>query len=282
MIIHLRENSFKKIFLTESTNSRRADKQTQEAIAQRLGTTVNDPRVIETQREFRKYYFGVGGVNDDWFIVLEPNFYLIASDIEAFDDGNTAFNLRRMIQYLHSKCISIGQENGRQAMLSYVSQLRNNLVNGESFNSFVDQLYSEKYGNDNEEDTMFEKGNYMVIGPLTYDVANYFGMFTDSHDTGGVICYTRNRNTWNDYTNEGEKALYIMLRDDWDGELSTCNVRWNDDPEFPKDRYADGALDEAEISQLLGRPFSEVFRPLQEVGYMPVEKVEEITGEIIE
>ena len=50
MIIHLRENSFKKIFLTESTNSRRADKQTQEAIAQRLGTTVNDPRVIETQR----------------------------------------------------------------------------------------------------------------------------------------------------------------------------------------------------------------------------------------
>ena len=105
MIIHLRENSFKKIFLTESTNSRRADKQTQEAIAQRLGTTVNDPRVIETQREFRKYYFGVGGVNDDWFIVLEPNFYLIASDIGAFDDGNTAFNLRKMIQYLHSKCI---------------------------------------------------------------------------------------------------------------------------------------------------------------------------------
>jgi hypothetical protein len=309
MIVHLRENSFKKIFLTESTNSRRADKQTQEAIAQRLGTTVNDPRVIETQRNFRQYYFGVGGVNDDWFIVLEPNFYLIASDIGAFDDGNTAFNLRRIIQYLHSKCISIGQENGRQAMLSYVSQLRNNLVNGESFHSFIGQLYSEKYGDDNEENATFEKGNYMVIGPLTYDIAEYFGMFTDSHDTGGVICYTSNPYTWNDYTNEGEKALYIMLRDDWDmldsanyrceayddyalsmifimvdsdGELSTCNVRWNDDPEFPKDRYADGALDEDEISQLLGRPFSEVFKPLQEVGYMPIEKVEEITGEIIE
>lgn len=46
-------------------------------------------------------------------------------------------------------------------------------------------------------------------------------------------------------------------------------------------RYADGALDESEISELLGKPFSSVFKPLQEVGYMPIEKVEQLTGETI-
>jgi len=307
MVIHLNENSFKRMFLVESTNSRRADRQTQTIIAQSLNTSINDPKVIEMHQQFKTYYFGVGGVNNDWFIVLEPNFYSIASDIGAFDDNNVAFNLRKMIQYLHAKCRLIETKSGREAMLSFISNIKNNVIDGKTYSDFINQLYSSQNYDDDEENT-FEKGNYTVIGPLTYEVANYFGMFTDSHDTGNPICYTRNHTTWDDYSEDGTNALYIMLRDDWDmldsayykceayddyalsmiflfvdqwGNLGTCNVRWNDDPIFPKDRYADGALDEEEISELLGKPFGEVFKPLQEVGYMPVEKVEQMTGEII-
>ncbi len=309
MIIHLRENSFKKIFLTESTNSRRADRRTQEVIAQRLGVPVNDA-VVQMQQRFRKYYFGYEGVNDDWFIVLEPNFYVIAAESGAFSNNTVGFNIRKMIQYIHTKCKTIEAENGRQAMLNYVSELKNTLVDGESFSNFVDNEYARKNGTTNNEPT-YNKGNYTVIGPVTFEVAQYFGMYTDSHDTGDVICYTRSLNTWNDYTCDGSKAMYIMLNENWDmvesiyfhyndknayddyglsmifvivdenGDLDTCNVRWNHDAVFARDKDTDYALDEADISELLGKPFSEVFKPLQEVGYMPVEKVEQLTGEVI-
>ena len=310
MIVHLTENSFKKIFLTESTNSRRADRQTQEVIAQRIGVPAESPGVIGMQQSFRKYYFGSEGVNDDWFIVLEPNFYVIAADSNAFSDTNVAFNIRKMIQYIHTKCKTIEADNGRQAMLNYVSELKSTLVDGESFHDFIDKEYTAKNGTSSDEAT-YSKGNYTIIGPVTYEVAEYFGMYTDSHDTGDVLCYTRNPNTWNDYTCDGSKAMYIMLNENWDmiesvyfhydsktaydeyglsmiflivdenGNLETCNVRWNHDAVFAKDKDVDFALDEADISELVGRPFSEVFKPLQEVGYMPVEKVEELTGEII-
>lgn len=163
MIVHLRENSFKKIFLTESTNSRRADRQTQEVIAQRIGVPAESPGVIGMQQSFRKYYFGSEGVNDDWFIVLEPNFYVIAADSNAFSDTNVAFNIRKMIQYIHTKCKTIEADNGRQAMLNYVSELKSTLVDGESFHDFIDKEYAAKNGTSSEEST-YSKGNYTIIG----------------------------------------------------------------------------------------------------------------------
>ena len=61
MIVHLNENMFNKLFLTESKNSKRADKQTMQLIAQRSGWDINDERVLQTQRYFRSTYFGSEG-----------------------------------------------------------------------------------------------------------------------------------------------------------------------------------------------------------------------------
>lgn len=307
-LIKINESQRERLF--ESTNSRRADRQTLNIMTQRLGSSVDSEMIIDRHSKFKKYYFGSEGVNDDWFIVLEPNFYVIADEIGAFSNTEIAFRLRQYIQYLHAKCMLIELKEGRQAMLNYISKFKNTVVDYESFKTFWENEDSETNDTDTHEQ-VFNEGNYTVIGPVTFEVAHYFGAYTDSPYNGDVMCYTKNINTWNEYTCDGSKAMYIMLTDNWDmldyvnfhydnkdaydeyglsmifvivdeeGDLDTCNVRWNHDADFPKDKFTDLALYECEISDLIGKPFSEVFKPLQEVGYMPIEKVEQLTGEKI-
>ena len=185
-------------------------------------------------------------------------------------------------------------------MLNFINNFKDNVFDEASFRDFVENEYAKSKvdvtQNDNIQGIDGGGKKYEIIGPLTfekaYDLSDYTG-----DQMGGEICYLRNEDTWNEYTDDGQKAVYVMVVDDWwelepehdgyeqnpydeyglsmifvfvdeYGNLQECNVRWNHDCEFPKDRFVDGALDEAEIEELIGRPFSEVFKPLSEVGYM--------------
>ena len=288
---------FNKLFLTESKNSKRADKQTMQLIAQRSGWDINDERVLQTQRYFRSTYFGSEGVNVDWFIVLEPNFCAAAIDkgLLRSDDvySNEVYNdLLDLIKYAYRKAKGLIETKGREAMLQYITELRENVVGWDTLYEVVGKAL------ENERQEAMEKANqvqeseseYEVIGPVEFNEASEYGDYTAYQD-GGEICYTQGGRTWNSYTHNDEYAVYILVKPNWDelepvhddedeesaydtygmsmifvivdenGNLKTCNTRWNHEANYKPDYDVDFALDETELSELVGRPFSEVFKP---------------------
>lgn len=297
MIVHLNENMFNKLFLTESKNSKRADKQTMQLIAQRSGWDINDERVLQTQRYFRSTYFGSEGVNVDWFIVLEPNFCAAAIDKGLLRSGdvysNEVYNdLLDLIKYAYRKAKGLIETKGREAMLQYITELRGNVVGWDTLYEMVGKALENERQEAMEKANQTQIGNseYEVIGPVDFKEASEYGDYT-AYQNGGEICYTQRGQTWNSYTHNDEYAVYILVKPNWDelvpvhddedeesaydtygmsmifvivdedGNLQTCNTRWNHEANYRPDYDVDFALDETELSELVGRPFSEVFKP---------------------
>ena len=301
-IIHINESLFNKLLINESTNSKRADKQSLIAIATKLSLSPTDPKVQEWQRYLKNEFFGSEGMNEDYFITIEPHICAVAIDrIQNHDSAKMVVReLKDFVKRLYQHTKKLESVNGRNEMLNFINKFRDNVFDESSFCDFVENEYAKSKvdvtQNDNIQGINGGGKKYEIIGPLTfekaYDLSDYTG-----DQMGGEICYLRNEDTWNEYTDDGQKAVYVMVVDDWwelepehdgyeqnpydeyglsmifvfvdeYGNLQECNVRWNHDCEFPKDRFVDGALDEAEIEELIGKPFSEVFKPLSEVGYM--------------
>jgi hypothetical protein len=323
MIIHLNEHRFSKLFLTESKNSKRADKQTMQLIAQRSGWDINDERVLQAQRYFRSTYFGSEGVNVDWFIVLEPNFCAAAIDKGLLRSGdvysNEVYNdLLDLIKYAYRKAKGLIETKGREAMLQYIAELRGNVVGWDTLYEMVGKAL------ENERQEAMEKANqaqeseseYEVIGPVDFNEASEYGDYTAYQD-GGEICYTQGGQTWNSYTHNDEYAVYILVKPNWDelepvhddegeesaydtygmsmifvivdenGNLKTCNTRWNHEAIYRPDYDVDFALDETELSELVGRPFSEVFKPknpmtFEEKAQMILDKINDDNDENVD
>ena len=301
-IIHINESLFNRLLINESTNSKRADKQSLSVIANMLSLSVTDPKVHEWQKYLKGEFFRSEGMNDDYFITIEPNICAVVMDkIQNYDSTKIVVReVKSFVKQLYQHTKKLERINGRGAMLYFLSNFKKNVSDSASFHDFIDKEYSKSNADVQENDDIQavngEKVKYKVIGPLTFEEANDLCDYTGDQ-LGGEICYLRNADTWDEYTDDGLKAVYVMVVDDWwnlppdhdddtnspydeyglsmifvlvdeNGELQECNIRWNHDCEFPKDRFVDGALDEWEIEELLGRPFSEVFKPLNEVGYM--------------
>ncbi len=300
-IIRINESSFNRLLLIESTNSKRADKQSLNIIASKLSLSVSDQKVQEWQKYLKNEFFGSEGMNEDYFIVIEPNMCSIAMDMLQNDSTEMVvrplkFFARKLYQYTKK----LESMNGRREMLAFISNFRKNVFDEITFHEFYDNEYAKINGDDEEKSNIQGindgKNKYKIVGPLTFEEGYYLSDYTGDQ-MGGEICYLRNEDTWNEYTEDGVKAVYAIVTDNWDelvpehddetlnpydeyglsmifllvdetGELQECNVRWNHEANYPKDRFVDGALDEYEIEELIGKPFSEVFKPLNEVGYM--------------
>jgi hypothetical protein len=306
MIIHLNERRFDKLFLTESKNSKRADKQTMQLIAQRSGWDINDNRVANTQWFFRKVYFGSEGLNDDWFIVLEPNFCAAAIDKGMLNgDTDGVYNdLLDLIKYAHRKAKELIETKGREAMLQYISELKGNINSWDTLYEMVGKAleYERQEAMEKANQTQESESEYKVIGPVDFAEAREYGDYTAYQD-GGEICYTQAGSTWNQYTKNDAYSVYILVKPRWgeipdehddeyeespydtygmsmifvivdeEGNLKTCNTRWNHEASY-KGKDVDFALDEVQLSELVGRPFKEVFKPKTPLTFE--EKVEEI------
>ena len=300
-IIRINESSFNRLLLTESTNSKRADKQSLNVIASKLSLSVSDQKVQEWQKYLKNEFFGSEGMNEDYFIVIEPNMCSIAMDMLQNDSTEMVVRpLKSFTRKLYQCTKKLESMNGRKEMLAFISNFRKNVFDEITFHEFIANEYAKINGDDEEKSNIQGiddgKNKYKIVGPLTFEEGYYLSDYTGDQ-MGGEICYLRNEDTWNEYTEDGVKAVYAMVTDDWDelapehddetlnpydeyglsmifllvdetGELQECNVRWNHDANYPKDRFVDGALAEYEIEELIGKPFSEVFKPLNEVGYM--------------
>lgn len=303
MIIHLNENRFFKLFLIESKNSKRADKQTIQLIAQRSGWGVDDDRTIQTQGFFKDTYFGSEGVNDDWFIVLEPNFCAAAIDKGLINGDNSGVydDLLELVKYAHRKAKGLMTTKGREAMLQYVSSLKKGVSSWDSLYEMVGKPLEDERREAMERANQTESGTseYSVKGPLSFKEAQRYGDCTAYQDGGSEICYTQDGRTWNQYTKNDKYSVYVMLKQGWgevpdehDGDyedpesaydtygmsmifvivdeaskLKTCNTRWNHEGTYDSNHDVDFALDEVELSELIGRPFSEVFKPKEPLTF---------------
>ena len=284
MIIHLNEHRFSKLFLTESKNSKRADKQTMQLIAQRSGWDINDERVLQTQRYFRSTYFGSEGVNVDWFIILEPNFCAAAIDKGLLRSGNVYSNdvyndLLEFIKYAYRKAKELLETKGREAMLQYISELKGNVNGWDTLYEMVGKALENERQEAMEKANQTQRGNseYEVIGPVEFAEAQEYGDYTAYQDGGGEICYTQGGKTWNSYTYNNKYTVYILVKPNWDelepvhddedeesgydtygmsmifvivdedGKLKTCNTRWNHEANYKYGRDVDFALDEVEL-----------------------------------
>lgn len=128
---------------------------------------------------------------------------------------------------------------------------------------------------------------YEIIGPIDFETAKKYG---DDSCPSSKLCYTQNEKTWNEYTINGMNTVYVILKRGWQNipaqhdnehkspydtyglsmifvfvnehnKLVYCNVRWNHDANYGA-KQVDHAMDKIEISQLIGRNFNEVFKPI--------------------
>lgn len=126
---------------------------------------------------------------------------------------------------------------------------------------------------------------YEVREIPNFEEAHKYEKFTCSTSP---ICFTEEQSTWDEYTNEGDYAVYVLLRDDWEtveeihgedtpyddygksmifviideeGNISSSNTRWNHNTGGKKIGDVDTSFTKTELSQLLGVNFDSVFKP---------------------
>ena len=289
MIIRLNENRFNKIFLFESTNSKRAHRQTREFIAKFYGKTVDDPQIIAYEKEIEKRFFGEGR-KVDWFIVLEPNIAMWLFEYPGSD-------LNTFLDYIFAKAKKL------ESPAEYIAQIRP-ITTFEKLREFIIPQMEEDKAKEKEAQSKMEVNlnqNYQVLGPLSFEEANKYGNYTGL-DGGSIessrVCYTQYEDTWlsSNYSDNNRNSLFLLLRKDWKkvpaehdgsetnnglGELSNfnaydnyglsmifvwitpdsglheSNTRWNHKARYPGG--VDQPFTELDISKLMGAPFNKVF-----------------------
>lgn len=304
MIIHLNEHRFSKLFLTESTNSKRARQKTMELIAQRIGKSVEDPMVADDERTIEKVFFGEG-LRKDWFIVLEPNVYL------WFCEAKDSNLVKTYLEYIYRKATTFTKPS------EYIAKIRP-IDTFQDLKEFVDPQMAEDDAIEQEKmgnmKTNFNS-NYQVLGPLSFEEANKYGNYSNP---GGEICYTQSESTWrsSSYSNNNRNCCYLLLRNDWKeleanhddserynglpeplnrhngyddyglsmiflfvdpkGKLHECNTRWNHSADYAPGRSVDKALTEVDLSNLIGVPFREIFKYNNDYEKKLKQKIEQI------
>lgn len=306
MIIHINEQIFDKLFLTESKNSKRAHVQTRKIFADFYQTSVDDPEVIEAQQWLEKKFFGEG-LRQDWFIVLEPNIAMWYIDGEGMNEQE----IQKYVGYLYRKGTTFEKPSEFIAQVRHIKTL-------DDIRSFVNEQMENDQNEENEKmssvNGTFNK-NYQILGPISFEEANEYGNYSNPN---GKICYTQDEGTWksSNYSNRNRNCCYLILRNDWEtvkpehdgselnngldenlnkhdaydnyglsmiflfvdnkGRLHECNTRWNHDAHYAPGRSVDFALTEYDISKLIGAPFNEVFKYNKEYDEMLKQRFEKI------
>lgn len=149
-------------------------------------------------------------------------------------------------------------------------------------------------GKENKQDMQSKLGRYEILKDIDFETAEKYGIYSNPESQ---LCYTENRDTWNEYVKGGENTAYLLLRDDWekwnddeqsippysdedidesvpyddyglsmiflfvdpDGEITTSNTRWNH--EHSDNIVVDEAFTKEDIEKLIGQNFDDVFVP---------------------
>lgn len=149
--------------------------------------------------------------------------------------------------------------------------------------------YNEQENDEVNNKEYIKNNNFSVIGPVDYETAHYYGNFTCPLS---LMCYTMDKDVWEHYIKNGENTCYIILSNnfknippkhddetenpydtyglsmifvfvDSSGNISYCNTRWNHQAKYSYMKSCNHALNKADISNIIGMNFNQVFKPLR-------------------
>lgn len=139
------------------------------------------------------------------------------------------------------------------------------------------------------------QSDYELIEDVDFNTAREIGQHSGINGNG-AICYATQPITWSNYTADGKYKVYVLLKKGWrdipaehddetkspydtygmsmifvgvapdkeytgDGEIAFCNTRWNHAAKYTPEKPMDYALDELDLSNLVQKPFNDVFTP---------------------
>lgn len=206
-----------------------------------------------------------------------------------FQDGQTVMNVNKCLKYAASE--------------AHINEYDQNL------NGFTSQQFIEKFAGSAQQDLEQDKqdvsaqqydeqnSQYEIVKITSFEEAEEYGEYVD-------WCVTHYDDMFDSYTNNGNGVFYFCLRNGWqneqeekgencpldsyglsmiavsvnnDGSCNTITCRWNHE-----NGGNDNIMTPKELSQIIGRNFYQVFKPLtsQEIQRNMAMKIYEIQEEI--
>lgn len=165
----------------------------------------------------------------------------------------------------------------------------------EMFNTFINIVRQEmEKRRADVENSEYENINqdYEILFDIDFKTANKIGNLSNP---SGKLCYTQSEKTWNQYTKDDFNTVYVLLKKDYDkipaehngvneydflpedgydeyglsmififvdgeGNLAYCNTRWNHGANYGPGKSVDHALNESDISKIIGANFYGMFK----------------------
>lgn len=238
---------------------------------------------------FEEVFFHDPKLRASQIMRLEPAFVKMAFDAgfqQGHNDAKRLNRIRKIIWRMYHAAKSSPEE------AKFISKIPVNV----SFDE-LDEKYGKQIDIENSEETerinntqYSENGSYKIVGPVDFQTAHKFAEKTgDMVNDSTKMCYGMFHSTWEDYTNDDNYNVYVLLKDGWDklepvhddesnsgydtyglsmiwvivddeGDLAYCNTRWNHLARYKAGRSVDNALTREEISGIIGKNFMQTFK----------------------
>lgn len=302
-IVRIDESAYNRLFILENREDQARDRSLQ-VFREYFGRTMpywnvddifnhpdNPDRLSNLNYMFKCFeevFFHDPKLRGSQIIRLEPAFVKMALEAgfqQGHNDAKRLNRIRKIIWRMYHSAKSSEQE------AKFISRI----PLGVSFEQ-LDEKYGNQIDNENAEESermnnteYVDSGDYKIIGPVDFNTANKYTQYTgDMEHDSTKMCYGMFRSTWEDYTNDDNYNVYILLKNGWkdlepvhddesesgydtyglsmifvivddDGDLAYCNTRWNHIARYKPGRSVDNALSREEISQIIGKNFIKAF-----------------------
>jgi hypothetical protein len=237
---------------------------------------------------FEEVFFHDPKLRSSQIIRLEPAFVKMAFDAGFQQGHNDAKKLNR-IRLIIWRMYHVAKSSEKEAKL--ITKIPLDVTFEQLNDKYGVQIDNENAAEseriDNTQYT--ENGEYKIVGPVTFNTANKYAQYTgDMENDSTKMCYGMFHSTWEDYTNDDNYNVYLVLKNGWkdlepvhdddsksgydtyglsmiwvivddEGDLAYCNTRWNHLARYKAGRSVDNALSREEISNIIGKNFFKAF-----------------------
>ena len=254
---------------------------------------IDEPTVEMLLNKFENEFYHDPRMRSGQTMRLEPLFCRLAFE-NGFQQGNENQDiLQRLKKFLNMLFVNQGEIDLKSIDINNTTY--DNLE--EMFGEAIDdefELETKEIAK-----TEYSKNDYEIVGPLDFQTANKYGnqscpssklCYTQSENTwngytkeGKNKAYVALKNGWlnikpvhdtnfvspydpthtqtdeSPYDTYGLSMIFVFVNQN--GELTTCNTRWNHRADYPNNIQVDHALNRKQVSEIIGQRFFDVFLP---------------------
>jgi hypothetical protein len=310
MIIHLNEDIFHKLFIAEGKLTTQAKNRTYQVLKNGnswVASVIDNPCTEDGMDGSITYFDWVyKEITSHWCrqnIKLTP----VIANILFNELGFMGINPQADKIAMFGKIVPLFESDPKLGSLPWNEAIK--YTYNDLYNYFMPQIeQKEQETTDKINNETYGQSDYDIMHLKNYELATRFSDYTGGYMAEGhKICYTTSRNTWNNFTNNGEYNVYVCLKHgfesvkpkpgedapfdeyglsmifvivDTKGKLTTSNVRWNHayveqwnrNHRNEPARKVDSILDEYEISKIINRNFKETFTGKYNLGLKELEE----------